>query len=379
MQCSPLSLLGAPGGIPYPLLRTDFPERRRRDHRKLRIAHFATLTGPAGIWGPSSVNSAVLAATEINARGGILGREIELTVYDAGAAPDDLAGSAEDLVEFDGADVVVGCHMSAVRVSLRRTFAGRIPYIYTPIYEGGERTPGVLAIGETPPRQARPAIAWLAERKRAERWYLIGSDYVWPWLSHRAVKRYIADAGGQVVGEDFVTLGEHDHSRYLARIEAARPDVVFISLIGLDGILFNRSFAEHGLCSRMLRLANCVDETVLLGIGADNTANLFAASGYFAGVATAHNEAFCSAYYGAFGSCAPVPGATAQSNYEGLYFLEALARRAGALDAASLAEAADGVAYRAGRGPVGLRRHGAEMPIYLAEADGFDFRLVEKF
>ena len=192
------------------------------------------------------MNSAVLAAAEINARDGILGREIELTVHDAGCAPGDLARNAEDLVALDGADIVVGCHMSAVRVALRRTFAGRIPYIYTPIYEGGERTPGILAIGETPPRQARPAIAWLTDRRRAARWYLIGSDYVWPWLSHRAVKRYIAEAGGRVVGEDFVTLGEHDHGRYLERIAAARPDVVFISLIGLDGILFNRSFAEQG-------------------------------------------------------------------------------------------------------------------------------------
>ena len=140
---------------------------------------------------------------------------------------------ASDAVDFDDADVVVGCHMSVVRVVLRKALAGRLPYIYTPIYEGGERSPGVLAIGETPPRQARPAIAWLAEKKRAQRWYLIGSDYVWPWLSHRAVKRYIAEAGGQVVGEDFVTLGEHDHSSHFERIKAARPDVVFISLIGL--------------------------------------------------------------------------------------------------------------------------------------------------
>jgi ABC-type branched-subunit amino acid transport system substrate-binding protein len=358
---------------------TSLPERVRREPSKLRIAHFTTLTGPAGIWGPSSVNSAILAASEINARGGILGREVELAVYDAGCADCDLTRAARELVEYRGADVVVGCHMSAVRVSLRQTLAGHIPYIYTPIYEGGERTPGVLAIGETPPRQARPAIAWLAEHKRAERWYLIGSDYVWPWLSHRAVKRYIADAGGQVVGEDFVALGEHDHSRYLERIEAARPDVVFISLIGLDGILFNRSFAEHGLSSEMLRLANCVDETVLLGIGADNTANLFAASGYFAGLTMAHNEAFCAAYHNAFGRFAPVPGATAQSNYEGLLFLETLSRRAQSLNVRALTAAAEGIVYEGARGPVGLRRRAAEMPIYLAEADGFEFRLAERF
>jgi hypothetical protein len=129
----------------------------------------------------------------------------------------------------------------------------------------------------------------------------------------------------------------------------------------------------------MLRLANCVDETVLLGIGADKTENLFAASGYFANLDATHNETFRSAYLAAFGQQAPVPGATAQSNYEGLYFLEALARRAGELKVQSLNVAAEGSVYRGGRGPIGLRRHCAEMPIYLAEADGFDFRLVERF
>lgn len=371
------------GSPPAPVLprvlRPGFAAPRLRERSKLRVAHFATLSGPAGIWGPASINSAVLAATEINARGGILGRQIELAVHDAGAAPRDLAREAEDLVEFEEADVIVGCHMSAVRVALRRTFAGRLPYIYTPIYEGGELTPGVLAIGETPPRQARPAIAWLAEKKRARRWYLIGSDYVWPWLSHRAVKSYIAEAGGQVVGEDFVTLGEHDHTPYLERIQAARPDVVFISLIGLDGIVFNRSFAEHGFSSRMLRLANCVDETVLLGIGADNTENLFAASGYFATVQSAAAEMFRASYDAAFGASAPVPGASAQSNYEGLYFLEALARRAGSLELGDLAAATDGATYCGGRGPIGMRRHLADMPIYLAEADGFDFRVTREF
>jgi ABC-type branched-subunit amino acid transport system substrate-binding protein len=383
MQCSPLGLLGgAPSAaLATSLLDVDARCRRpvRRDRGKLRVAHFATLTGPAGIWGPGSVNCAVLAAAEINARGGILGREIELKVYDAGCASSELSRTAEALVEHDDADVVIGCHMSVVRVSLRQTFAGHIPYVYTPIYEGGEVTSGVLAIGETPPRQARPAIAWLAERKKADRWYLIGSDYVWPWLSHRAVKRYIADAGGRIVGEDFVAVGEHDHSRYLERIETARPDVVFISLIGLDGILFSRAFAEHGLSSKMLRLANCVDETVLLGIGADNTANMLAASGYFAGVETAQNEAFRAAYHEAFGRFAPVPGATAQSNYEGLLFLEGLSRRAQSLDCRDLTAAAEGLVYEGGRGKVGLRRHVAEMPIYLAEAEGFEFRLLEKF
>jgi ABC-type branched-subunit amino acid transport system substrate-binding protein len=337
------------------------------------------MTGTAGIWGPSSVNCAVLAAHQINARGGILGREVELSVIDTGAEIEDVTRDAEDIVESDGADVIVGNHISAIRMSLRKTFAGHLPYIYPSIYEGGERTPGLFAIGETPPRQARPAIAWLAERKRAQRWYLIGSDYVWPWLSHREVKSYIAETGGRVVGEDFVPLGDPDHHRYVERIRALQPDVVFISLIGLDGILFNRMFAEYGLSEKVLRLANCIDETVLLGIGAENTTNLFAAFGYFASVKTTCNEAFLTAYQKAFGDSAPIPGAVAQANYEALYFLEALARRSETLHLPSLTANASNIVYSGGRGPVGVRHRRAEMPIYFAEADGFDFRLLEKF
>ncbi|MBX3502395.1 MAG: substrate-binding domain-containing protein [Alphaproteobacteria bacterium] len=352
---------------------------RRRSPAKLRVAHFQALSGPSGIWGIASVNSAALAACEINRRGGIRGREIELSVHDAGGAPEEVALEAARLIDDDDADVIMGCHISAVRLAVRRAVAGRIPYVYTPIYEGGERMPGVLAIGETPARQARPAIHWLAERKNARRWYLIGSDYVWPWLSHRAVKRYIAEAGGEIVGEDFVALGEHDHTPHFERIRRARPDVVFISLIGVDGIVFNRAFGEHRLSRHMLRLANCVDETVLLGVGAENTENLFAASGYFERHRSAAGEHFQGLYHDAYGATAPIPGATAQSNYEGLHFLDAVMRRAAGSDVVALTRAADGLVYRGGRGEVGMRRGRMEMPIFFAEADGFDFRLRERF
>jgi urea transport system substrate-binding protein len=353
--------------------------RQRRDRRRLRIANFVALSGSAGIWGPAVTNSALLAASEINRRGGILGREIELVFHDSGGNIDGVVRTAADIVASDDADIIMGSHISAVRVALREVVAGRIPYIYTPVYEGGERTPGVMAIGETPRNQSRPAIEWLANVKRASRWYLIGSDYVWPWLSHRAVKKYIADAGGRVVGEEFVPVGEHNHDAHIARIAAAKPDVVLISLIGTDSIMFNRAFAEHGLASRMLRLAGAMDETVLLGIGADNSENLFCASGYFVGLASAANDAFRSQYEACFGQSAPPLGSIGQSNYEGLRFLEAAASRAGSLAIRPLLSAAANIVYQGARGGISIRRGQAKMPIYLAEADGLDFRLIKQF
>ncbi len=368
-----------PGGDTLMQMPRSDSFRQRRDRKKLRIANFTSLTGPAGIWGPSATNSTLLAASEINRRGGILGREIEIVFHDAGGCIEDVVQIAADVVASDDADIIMGSHISAVRVALRKVVAGRVPYVYTPVYEGGERTAGVMAIGETPRNQSRPAIEWLANAKNASRWYLIGSDYVWPWLSHRATKKYIAGAGGRVVGEEFVRMGEHDHSAQIERIRAAKPDVVLISLIGADSIVFNRAFAEQGLASKMLRLAGAMDETVLLGIGADNTESLFCASGYFVDMASRENDDFRCQYQASFGRYAPPIGSVGQSNYEGLRFLDAVASRAGSLAIKPLLANAMNVDYDGARGRIGIRRGSACMPIYLTEADGLNFQLVEKF
>jgi urea transport system substrate-binding protein len=213
--------------------------------------------------------------------------------------------------------------------------------------------------------------------KRASRWYLIGSDYVWPWQSHPAVKRYIANAGGRVVGEEFVPVGEDNHDAHLARIRAAKPDVVLISLIGADSITFNRAFAECGLAATTLRLAGAMDETVLLGIGPDNAENLFCASGYFNCVASHANDEFLARYRLMFGPHAPPIGSVGQSNYEGLRFLEAAANCAGSLSFRPLLSATRSIVYSGARGPVTIRNGRAEMPMYLAEADGLDFKLIK--
>jgi ABC-type branched-subunit amino acid transport system substrate-binding protein len=351
--------------------------RRRGARNKLRVGNFLTFTGSPGIWGPTSTNSALLAVAEINKRGGILGREIELSMYDSGGPIDEVVRRAEQAIAFDEVDLIMGSHISAVRVALRKVTRNRIPYVYTPVYEGGERTPGVMAIGETPRWQSRPSIQWLAEVKKASRWYLIGSDYVWPWQSHRAVRKYIGEAGGTIVGEEFVPVGEDNHEPHLARIRAARPDVVLISLIGTDSITFNRAFGECGLAATTLRLAGAMDETVLLGIGAENTENLFCASGYFNCIASRANDEFLCRYRAMFGPHAPPIGSVGQSNYEGLRFLEAAANRAGSLSLQPLLKAARNIVYTAARGAVTIRDGRAEMPMHLAEADGLDFKLIK--
>ncbi|WP_456785556.1 substrate-binding domain-containing protein [Bradyrhizobium sp. USDA 4516] len=359
-----------------PMDRDGFGPRGARS--RLRIAGFVCCTGSPGMWGPAATSSAQLAVADINRRGGILGREVEFSVYDAGGPIEDVLDRAEQAIASDDVDLIMGMHTSAVRVALRGLITrSKIPYIYTPVYEGGERTPGVIAIGETPRWQNRPSIHWLAEAKRASRWYLIGSDYVWPWQSHRAVKRYIKETGGLVVGEEFVPVGEDNHEAQLERIRAAKPDVVLISLIGTDSVTFNRAFADAGLAATTLRFAGCFDETALLGIGADKTENLYCASGYFPSVGSREGDDFRDRYRAMFGAFAPPVGSCSESAYEGFCLLEAAAKRAGTLDMRPLLAAADNLVYRGPRGPVTVRSGHARMPMYLAEADGLDFRVIK--
>jgi len=162
-----------------------------------------------------------------------------------------------------------------------------------------------------------------------------------------------------------------------ALVAELKPDVVLISLIGTDSIVFNRAFAECGLAASTLRLAGAMDETVLLGIGADNSENLFCASGYFSCVGSRANDDFLNRYRAMFGANAPPVGSVGQSNYEGLCFLEAAAAHAGSLSLWPLLPAARNIVYMGARGPVTMRNGRAEMPMYLAEADGLDFKLIK--
>ncbi|HEY6984328.1 substrate-binding domain-containing protein [Reyranella sp.] len=338
----------------------------------------APFSGPAGLWGPSCQTSALLAAREVNESGGLLGRELELTFIDAGRDPEIVTDETLDLVE-GGAEAVIGMHISAVRQALVRALRGRVPYVYTPVYEGGEKAPGVFMVGETPALQLRPSIAWLVGRHGARRWYLMGNDYVWPRVSHRAARRYVAADGGEVVGESYVPFGCEDYDACLDCIRKAHPDAILVSMVGSDCVTFNRAFADAGLDRHILRLSAASEENTLLGIGAENAANFFFAAGYLSGLQTDDNLAFLDRYHGAFGREAPVPNTIGQSCYEGVRFYAELGRRAQALDIETLGRASQDLSYVGARGRSHMMARHLHTDIYLAQADGLDFRVVQHF
>ena len=160
--------------------------------------------------------------------------------------------------------------------------AGRAPYVFTPPHEGGRRRPGVVRIGQSPLEQHAAALTWLTRHRRARRWVLLGTDYVWPRAVHRAARRVLAGVGAEVVGEALVPLGPGDPGRCSTWCSRSRADAVLLSLVGRDLVAFNREFARAGLDRRVVRLSGALEENGLYALGGDATGELFACMPSFA-------------------------------------------------------------------------------------------------
>jgi len=346
----------------------------------MTVALCVPIGGAAGLWAPCALAAAQLAVDELNATSGIAGRPCRLLTINAGDDARELESALTALVDDGATDALVGMHTSAVRLDLLKVVGGKIPFVYTPLYEGGERTPGVFAIGEITPRQLRPAIGWISEQRRPKRWFFVGNDYVWPRATHRLAHRCVTEAGASVVGDVYLPFGSGDYGEVLDAIRRQRADAVLISLIGQDTIEFNRAFGEAGLDTRIVRLSCALGENELLGIGARNTANLYVASGYFSSLPTDANLGFKERYRGRYGARAPTLDTFGQSTYEGIHFLAALiddARRRHLPEHAGLAQLGIApLAYRSARGAAYAGGRVNRVPIYLARADGHHFEVL---
>ena len=342
----------------------------------LEVAFVVPRSGPSGIYGPSCEASGRLAESEINESGGILGREVRLRPVDGGRAPNAVADEVDVLVTSGVADAVIGWHTSAVREQLAPRLQGRVPYLYTAVYEGGEHTPGVFMTGETPGQQLRPALRFMAAEMGVRTWCVVGSDYVWPRATARAVRAFAGPVGAEIRDEIFVGLGTEDFGSVLRRVERSNAQGVLMLLLGSDAVRFNRAFTQMRLPEICMRLSPLMDENMLLATGAANTEELYSAAGFFETLATAHSMDYQQRYVRRLGLNAPTVTSPGESCYEGMTLLARLAMAAHTTDVPAICRVADSVGYEGPRGLVRVRDQHLLQRIYLAKADGLEFDVL---
>lgn len=292
-----------------------------RSRTEYRLALAIPTSGQLGLTAPGAIAAAELAATQVNAKGGIFGREVSLVLVDAGGSPSTVQAQVRDLVQADAVQAVVGFHTSDVHRAIERVTAGRVPYLFTPPHEGGSRMPGVGLLGPSPRQQLAPALTALGG-SGGRRWVLVGNDYIWPRTFHTVATEMIRACGGEVVDSIFVPFGDRHAEALIARIAALRPDFVLLSLVGRDLATFNRVWAESSLRGRVGRVCGALDETGLLEIDGDDSGELFTCMDWFA---TDIDDGFLDRYWEHWGTLAPQPGVYARGCYDGLLALADLA------------------------------------------------------
>ena len=287
-----------------------------------------------------------------------------------------MAQSVDRLLTTGAVDAVTGWHISAVRNAVAPRIGGRAPYVYTPLYEGGEHRPEVFLTGETPDRQVLPALRWLRFECSAQSWAIVGDDYVWPRKTARAARRYAADLDAVISSEHFVPLGTTDFTATLRAIETRGCDLVLMLLVGDDAVNFNRQFAARELDRACLRFSPLMEENMLLATGADNTRALYSAAGFFETLPSAYGLEFGRCYNSRFGPHAPVLNSMGESCYEGVKLLAALIRSARSARVPDVCATSETVSYEGARGLMRVRDHHVDQPIYLSAADGLEFDVL---
>ena len=349
------------------------------DSQHITLGLCVAQDGAAGIWSPSAMASAELAVAELNQRNGIAGRQVRLVCFNA---CDESPNFEEELlrsIDSHGIEALVGMHTSAVRERIVQAVGGMLPYVYTPLYEGGEVTPGVFTLGETPAQQLRPAIDWLSRHEKAKRWLFVGNDYVWPRVSNRLARKYVEQTGGVVLDSVYLPFGTQDFSAVLDRLQSLQADAVLVSLVGQDAIAFNRQFGHAGLSRRAVRLSCAIEENVLMGIGSDKTEGLYVAASYFASLQTDANLSLQERFSACHGLRAPVLNALGQSAYEGMHFLAAMFDQNLHLPEHWSHMSKRNLPYQSARGASYMGNHFKNAPIYMARSQGHQFQVVTRF
>src|SRR6185437_14943601 len=139
------------------------------------------------------------------AKGGLLGRRVDLYVEDGGTSDEIAAAKASKLVERDGVDVILGGIYSSTRQAIKEqaVVKGKTLYIYPEQYEGQECDPLIFCTGPVPAQQVEPFIPWLMQQTGAKRFFLPSADYIWPHVMNQKMHEVVEANGGEIVGEEY--------------------------------------------------------------------------------------------------------------------------------------------------------------------------------
>ncbi len=322
----------------------------KEDVIKVGVLH--SLSGTMSISEVAVKDATLMAIDEINSKGGLLGKKIVPIVEDGASDWPTFAEKAKKLIQKDKVSVVFGCWTSASRKAVLPVFESLDHLLFYPVqYEGLEASKNIVYTGAAPNQQIMPAVSWLLS-KGYKKFYLLGSDYVFPRTANKIIKKQLEKEGGVVVGEEYTPLGHTDYATVINKIKSLRPSVIFNTLNGDSNVAFFKQLKAAGITAKDIPVMSVsVAEEEIKGIGAENIEGHFAAWNYFMSMDTPENREFVKNYKERYGKDR-VTDDPIEAGYFGVYLWAEAVKKANTTDVKKVREAVRGVEFKAPQGMV---------------------------
>jgi len=338
------------------------------------------LSGANSVVAPSVVQSAQLAVEEINAKGGVLGRQLALEVADDASGAAGAQKAFDSLVFQKKVDVLISMETSAARnAALPIVARGKVPYIYTSFYEGKSCSPFMYVNAWVPEQQVPPIVDYFNKEKGAKKFFLIGSDYAFGRGMLAFTKAYIEKTGGKVVGEEYLPMDGSDWTSIISKLKSAAPDALITSTAGgAPNVTLTKQLRAAGVALPYGNLA--VDEGTAKGMGTD-AEGIYLSASYVTGIDSAANKSFLAAMQKKFGTELKTPNDLSVPEYEAVYAYKAAAEKAGSTEEAKVLKALGEVSVEGPRGKIEMsKQHHAPLTMYLGQvqADG-SVKVIKSF
>lgn len=314
-------------------------------------------TGPLAS-GSTSVRDVEMDAVErINATGGILGHRLELQAPDTRSRTALFPRRTEELLDA-GAVALFGCWSSSSRKAILPIIEERDALLFYPVqYEGNESSRNVVYGGQLPNQQVLPAIDWLASAAGGARTrvFLVGSDYVYPRTTNLIARRWFADHGVEVVGEEYYELDHEDFIPVVRRIVESSADCIFNTVNGSGNVHLFGALKQEGIDpAKVPMVSTSLSEDELRSVPRGVADGHWVLSSYFQTVDTPANRDWMSGFRSEFGRDR-VFGDAMDAAWCLVHIWKAAVEKAGSFAVDALRQAfADGISFAGPGGPISL-------------------------
>lgn len=259
----------------------------------IKVGVLHSLTGVLALSESQLADASLLAIDEINQEGGLLGRPVKPVIGDGCSDWPTFASEAERMITQEKVSAIFGGYTSASRKQVKPVVEKYNSLFFYPVpYEGVEESPNIVYNGASPNQLYIPAVKWCFDHL-GRRFFLVGSDYIWPRTVHVLMKDLISALRGEILGEEYLLVGSDDVKGVMEKILLTKPDVILSTIVGTTNIAFYQELLAAGITpAETPAMAFAISEVELAYMDPSQLAGNYSCWSYFQSVDSETNREF---------------------------------------------------------------------------------------